>query len=162
MWKCVFIIRRSRNWANHAYVECSTTIWCALPDHVHEPVPSLQPLHPAKTILSYKTNAEGSWKILLRPLMKLTSSNQSTITTLFVFLTLSMMPTAIQCSLVSHFHSPIIAYAWLADAYYQSVMELAKRGPVMQLDTKHTADPLPEAKCRDYFAQLVDAVDYCK
>ncbi|CDH49909.1 calcium calmodulin-dependent protein kinasekinase 1 [Lichtheimia corymbifera JMRC:FSU:9682] len=40
------------------------------------------------------------------------------------------------------------------------VMELAKRGPVMQLDTKHTADPLPEGKCRDYFAQLVDAVDY--
>ncbi|KAI7875151.1 hypothetical protein K492DRAFT_199389 [Lichtheimia hyalospora FSU 10163] len=39
-------------------------------------------------------------------------------------------------------------------------MELAKQGPVMQLDTKHTADPLPEAKCRDYFAQLVDAIDY--
>lgn len=45
---------------------------------------------------------------------------------------------------------------------YRSVMELAKHGPVMQLDTKHTADPLPEAKCRNYFAQLVDAIDYCK
>lgn len=75
-----------------------------------------------------------------------------------------MMQTVIQYSLVRYIFLQYKGFImqWLADMCYRSVMELAKHGPVMQLDTKHTADPLPEAKCRNYFAQLVDAIDYCK